>query len=126
MFKKIKTFLWMLVAAPDDPNKVSQAKLWSNIGMLAMTTVFLHMGYTNTLPEWYAWIYAPSVACPQLISKFIALRWGWKCQHSDKQYPYDEYSDSGYRGYPDDKYPEYSGNRHSDPIESEDYRELRR
>lgn len=83
MFKKIKAFLWMLVAAPDDPNKVSQTKLWSNIGMLAMTIVFLHMGYTSTLPEWYAWIYAPSVACPQLLSKFIALRWG--CQHPDHQ-----------------------------------------
>ena len=113
MFKKIKTFLWMLVAAPDDPNKVSQAKLWSNIGMLSMTIVFLHMGYTGTLQEWYAWIYAPSVACPQLISKFITLRWGWKGQHSDRQYS-------------DSRYSEHSGDRYSDPTESENCRDFRR
>lgn len=78
---KIKQFLWGLVAAPEDPTKVSQSKLWSNVGMAAMTVVFIHMGYTDTLPEWYAWVYAPAVACPQLISKFITLRWG--CQHPD-------------------------------------------
>lgn len=116
MFKKIKTFLWMLVAAPDDPNKVSQAKLWSNIGMLSMTTVFLHMGCTGTLQEWYAWIYAPSVACPQLISKFIALRWGG--QHFDRQYSDDRYSDS--------RYSEHSGDGYSDPTESENCRDFRR
>lgn len=118
MFKKIKTFLWMLVAAPDDPEKISHTKLWSNIGMLAMTAVFLHMGYTNTLQEWYAWIYAPTVACPQLISKFIALRWGWKSQQPDERY-----SGTGYSRYSDDR---YSDNRYSDFPESEDPRDLRR
>lgn len=78
---KLTQFLWGLVAASDDPTKVSQSKLWSNIGMAVMTGVFIHMGYNDTLPEWYAWIYAPSVACPQLISKFISLRWGF--QHPD-------------------------------------------
>lgn len=117
MFKKFKTFLWMLVAAPDDPNKVSQAKLWSNVGMLAMTVVFLHMGYTSTLPEWYAWIYAPSVACPQLISKFIALRWGHGCQHLDNGY--SEYADNR---YPGDRFDD----RYSDTPESEGSRNLRR
>lgn len=126
MFKKIKTFLWMLVAAPDDPNKVSQTKLWSNIGMLAMTIVFLHMGYTGTLPEWYAWIYAPSVACPQLISKFVTLRWGWKGQHSDGQCSDDRYSDNRWPEYSDSRYSEHSGDRYSDPTESENCRDFRR
>lgn len=122
MFEKIKSFLWMLVEAPGDSNKVSQAKLWSNIGMLAMTVVFLHMGCTNTLQEWYAWIYAPSVACPQLISKFIALRWGQGCQHFDNRYP--EYTDDRYsnNGHSDDRFD----NRYSDTPESEDSRDLRR
>lgn len=122
MFKKIKSFLWMLVEAPEDPNKVSQTKLWSNIGMLAMTVVFLHMGYTNTLQEWYAWIYAPSVACPQLISKFISLRWGWRGPSFGERYP-DE-------GYPGSRYPGDYDYRHSecsdDPTEPEDYRDSRR
>ena len=119
-------FLKQLVQSDVIPDKPSHNKFWSNVGMAAMTVIFIYMGCTGTLPEWYAWIYAPTVACPQLISKFITLRWGWKCQHSDRQYPYDEYSDSGYQRYPDDEHPEYSGNRHSDPIESEDHRELRR
>lgn len=44
--------------------------------MASMTAVFLYYGFTNTLEEWYLWVYAPTVAAPQLISKLISLRWG--------------------------------------------------
>ena len=41
-----------------------------------MTAVFLYWGFKGTLTEWYMWVYAPTVAAPQLISKLISLRWG--------------------------------------------------
>lgn len=41
-----------------------------------MTVVFLYWGFKGTLTEWYMWVYAPTVAAPQLISKLISLRWG--------------------------------------------------
>nr|DAH54715.1 MAG TPA: Protein of unknown function (DUF2644) [Caudoviricetes sp.] len=121
MFKKIKSFLWMLVEAPKDPNKVSQTKLWSNIGMLAMTIVFLHMGYTNTMQEWYAWIYAPSVACPHLVSKFISLRWGWGDPSSGEHPANGEYFSSRSAGDCNCK-----NSVGSDTTEPEDYRDSRR
>ena len=69
-------FLKDLVVSATDPDKTSHTKLWSNIGMASMTAVFLWYGFNNTLPEWYMWVYAPTVAAPHLISKLIALRWG--------------------------------------------------
>lgn len=65
-----------LVRSDITPDKVSHTKFWSNIGMAAMTVVFLWYGFQGTLPEWYMWVYAPTVAAPQLLSKLISLRWG--------------------------------------------------
>ena len=69
-------FLKDLVRSPVDPQKVSHTKLWSNIGMAAMTAVFLYWGFKGILTEWYLWVYAPTVAAPHLISKLISLRYG--------------------------------------------------
>lgn len=69
-------FLKDLVRSPVDPEKASHTKFWSNVGMASMTIIFLLWGFKNTLPEWYVWVYAPTVAAPQLISKLISLRYG--------------------------------------------------
>lgn len=65
-----------LVTSPIEPDIASHTKFWSNIGMAAMTTVFLWYGFNNNLPEWYVWIYAPTVVAPHLLSDLINLRWG--------------------------------------------------
>ncbi|AGZ17514.1 membrane protein [Escherichia phage 4MG] len=76
MLKSIMKFLKDLVRSPVDPEKASHTKFWSNIGLASMTAVFLYWGFKGTLTEWYMWVYAPTVAAPQLISKLISLRWG--------------------------------------------------
>ena len=76
MLKSIVKFLKDLVRSPTDPDKASHTKFWSNIGLGAMTAVFLYWGFRETLTEWYMWVYAPTVAAPHLISKLISLRWG--------------------------------------------------
>ncbi len=76
MLKSLQKFLKDLVRSPVDPEKASHTKFWSNIGLASMTAVFLYWGFKGTLTEWYMWVYAPTVAAPQLISKLISLRWG--------------------------------------------------
>lgn len=63
-------FLKDLVRSPVDPQKASHTKLWSNIGMAAMTAVFLYWGFKGILTEWYLGS-TPTVAAPHLISKLI-------------------------------------------------------
>lgn len=65
--------------------KVSHTRLWSNIGMAAMTAVFLRMGFFTAIPEWYAWIYATVVVAPNLVSKLITLRWGIAMKEDEKE-----------------------------------------
>lgn len=110
-------FLKQLVQSDVIPDKPSHNKFWSNIGMLCLTVVFCKLGWEGTLPEWYGYLYAATVATPQLISKFITLRWGWKCQHSEDRYPDSGYSEYSNRGY--------SGGRYSDTPESEGSRDSR-
>ncbi|UZZ63939.1 hypothetical protein A71_133 [Escherichia phage A7_1] len=69
-------FLKDLVTSAVEPDKASHTKFWSNVGMAAMTAVFLWYGFNNTLPEWYVWLYAPTVVAPHLLSDLINLRWG--------------------------------------------------
>lgn len=69
-------FLKDLVTSQAEPTKASHTKFWSNVGMGAMTAVFLWYGFNNTLPEWYVWVYAPTVVAPHLLSDLINLRWG--------------------------------------------------
>lgn len=69
-------FLSDLVRESNLETKFSHTKLWSNIGMAAMTAVFLRMGFFTAIPEWYAWIYATVVVAPNLVTKLITLRWG--------------------------------------------------
>jgi hypothetical protein len=70
------SFLKDLITPEGIDQKVSHTRLWSNIGMAAMTAVFLRMGFFTAIPEWYAWIYATVVVAPNLVSKLITLRWG--------------------------------------------------
>lgn len=53
--------------------------------MASMTAVFLYWGFKDTLPEWYVWVYAPTVAAPQLISKLISLRYGITTEQRSEQ-----------------------------------------
>lgn len=69
-------FLRELILSETKNINISHTRLWSNIGMLSMTLVFLYMGFITQLPEWYGWIYATVVVAPNLISKLITLRWG--------------------------------------------------
>ncbi|UDW09800.1 hypothetical protein [Escherichia phage 18-1-2] len=84
MLKSILKFLKDLVRSPVNPEKASHTKFWSNIGLAAMTAVFLDWGFKGTLTEWYMWVYAPTVAAPQLISKLISLRWGVESQRREE------------------------------------------
>lgn len=72
----MRKFLKDLVTSGIDPEKASHTKFWSNVGMFSMTAVFLWYGFNNNLPEWYMWVYAPTVAAPHLLSELINLRWG--------------------------------------------------
>lgn len=69
-------FLKDLVTSVAEPDKASHTKFWSNIGMLAMTIIFVHQGINGTLQDWYVWIYAPTVVAPHLLSDLINFRWG--------------------------------------------------
>ncbi len=61
----------------DSPvSKISHTKVWSNIGMLAMTAAFLWMAYHGSLGWELFLIYAIAVTQPVLLSKFIDLRFG--------------------------------------------------
>lgn len=81
----VKKFIKDLIRSPVDSDKASHTKLWSNIGMASMTAVFLYWGFKDTLPEWYVWVYAPTVAAPQLISKLISLRYGITTEQRSEQ-----------------------------------------
>lgn len=72
----MKKFFRDLVTSQLEPSKASHTKFWSNVGMAAMTVVFVWYGFNNTLPEWYVWVYAPTVVAPHLLSDLINLRWG--------------------------------------------------
>lgn len=69
-------FLKDLVTSVAEPDKTSHTKLWSNIGMAAMTAIFLYQGFNGKLEDWYVWIYAPTVVAPHLLSDLINFRWG--------------------------------------------------
>ncbi|UTC25222.1 hypothetical protein P7_032 [Pectobacterium phage vB_PcaM_P7_Pc] len=84
----MKKFFRDLVTSQLEPSKASHTKFWSNVGMAAMTAVFLWYGFNNTLPEWYVWVYAPTVVAPHLLSDLINLRWGIASAKKDK--PSDE------------------------------------
>lgn len=74
--KSLIKFLKDLVRSSSDADKSSHTKFWSNMGLCSMTIIFLYWGFKEILPEWYMWVYAPTVAAPHLISKLISLRWG--------------------------------------------------
>lgn len=78
-------FLKELVTSEMETPSVSHTRLWSNIGMAAMTAVFLRMGFFTAIPEWYAWIYATVVVAPNLVSKLITLRWGIQMKEENEK-----------------------------------------
>ena len=119
-------FLKQLVQSDVIPDKPSHNKVWSNIGMLCLTVVFCKLGWEGTIPEWYGYLYAATVAAPQLISKFITLRWGWKSQQSNNSYSDNEYSEYSDNRYSSSKYSkERVDGRYADTPESEDSKYLR-
>lgn len=62
----------------DTTHKLSHTKLWSNIGLLTMTIVFLYRGFYGSITdmEMEMLIYGLVVTAPQLLSKFIGFRFG--------------------------------------------------
>ena len=58
------------------PNDISHTKVWSNIGMLALTVCFCYECYRGTLGSDFILIYTCGVAVPHLASKFLTLRLG--------------------------------------------------
>lgn len=76
ILKSLLKFFKDLVRSSTDNDKASHTKFWSNMGLASMTVIFLYWGFKEILPEWYMWVYAPTVAAPHLISKLISLRWG--------------------------------------------------
>lgn len=86
----MQKFLKDLICSPVEPGKASHTRLWSNIGMAAMTAVFLWYGFTSALPEWYVWVYAPTVVAPHLLSDLINLRWGLSSAPRTKDTPEED------------------------------------
>lgn len=70
----MKKFLRELVTSNAENGKVSHTRFWSNIGMLAMTSVFCWGGFHNTLTWDIYLIYAVTVTQPALLSKYISLK----------------------------------------------------
>lgn len=58
--------------------KLSHTKLWSNFGLLAMTVVFVYRGLFGEIEsmEMEYLMFGLIVVSPQLLSKFLNLRFG--------------------------------------------------
>lgn len=66
-----------LFTDPKD-NRLSHTKLWSHIGMSAMTAVFVYRAFYGNIPdmEFEYWAYGLLVTAPNLIGKFLSFRFG--------------------------------------------------
>lgn len=56
--------------------KLSHNKTWQNLGMSTITGVVIWYSYKGTLEEWMFWAYCLVVIFPNLVSKFITMKWG--------------------------------------------------
>lgn len=56
--------------------KLSHTKIWSNIGLAAMTAVFIHRGFFGNITdmEMELLVYGIVVTAPNLLGKFLNMR----------------------------------------------------
>lgn len=56
--------------------KLSHTKIWSNIGLAAMTVVFIHRGFFGSIAdmEMELLVYGIVVTAPNLLGKFLNMR----------------------------------------------------
>jgi uncharacterized membrane protein YhaH (DUF805 family) len=67
---------WFGALFVGDDGKVSHQKFWHTIGCSIMTAAFINFTLTESLPEWYGYLYAVVVVAPNLITKLTHLKWG--------------------------------------------------
>lgn len=91
--------------------RISHTKLWSNLGMLAMTVVFLHMAFTHDLQEWYGWMYALVVTPTRLVNKFLSLKFGRGQQQEEHNQQQEYHRGSENQGRYQDKNDNYYGSQ---------------
>lgn len=71
----------------DEKNgRLSHTKVWSNIGLAALTVVFIHRAFYGNVQEMELeyWAYGLLVTAPNLIGKFFNMRFGTNFQQTKK------------------------------------------
>lgn len=58
--------------------QISHTKLWQNIGMLALTVVFIKMGFAGGMTDMVMLVYGSIVAGSATASKFLSMKMGQK------------------------------------------------
>ena len=69
------------IVKDDASGNWSHTKVWSNLGNVAMTTIFFRVAWNAQVTDGLAWlflVYGGLVAGSQVASKIIGLRWGGK------------------------------------------------
>lgn len=66
-----------LITDPKD-NRLSHTKVWSHVGMCAMTAVFVYRAFCGNIQdmEFEYWAYGLLVTSPNMIGKFLSFRFG--------------------------------------------------
>lgn len=74
--------------------RFSHTKIWSNIGLAAMTVVFIHRGFFGNIPdmEMELLVYGIVVTAPNLLGKFLNMRFGSQNNKSENNYTPEEYN----------------------------------
>lgn len=63
--------------------QLSHTKLWANIGMAAMTFVFIRMGIDGSMTEGMMLVYGGIFGVSAGASKFLSLKMGHKAEECD-------------------------------------------
>lgn len=72
----------------DEKNgRLSHTKVWSNIGLAALTVVFIHRAFYGNVQEMELeyWAYGLLVTAPNLIGKFFNMRFGGNLKSNKKE-----------------------------------------
>ena len=72
----------------DEKNgRLSHTKVWSNIGLAALTVVFIHRAFYGNVQEMELeyWAYGLLVTAPNLIGKFFNMRFGGNLKYNKKE-----------------------------------------
>lgn len=72
----------------DEKNgRLSYTKVWSNIGLAALTVVFIHRAFYGSVAdmELEYWAYGLLVTAPNLVGKFFNMRFGGNLKSTDKK-----------------------------------------